>query len=65
MTFQPLALWIRACECNVALIGGNMYTAQIDRHGNIIVCKGDRERNGYRIFFVGSYNECLNRKVSA
>ena len=40
-----------------------MYTAQIDRHGNIIVCKGDVERSGYRIFFTGSYNECLNRKV--
>ena len=40
-----------------------MYTAQIDRFGNIIVCKGDRERNGYRIFFTGSYNECLNRKT--
>jgi hypothetical protein len=39
-----------------------MYTAQIDRFGNIIVCKGDRERNGYRIFFTGSYNECLNKK---
>jgi hypothetical protein len=39
-----------------------MYTAQIDRHGNIIVCKGDTERNGYRIFFTGSYNECLNLK---
>jgi hypothetical protein len=42
-----------------------MYTAQIDRFCNIIVCKGDRERNGYRIFFTGSYNECLNRKVVA
>jgi len=41
-----------------------MYTAQIDRFGNIIVCKGDRERNGYRIFFTGSYNECLNRKMT-
>jgi hypothetical protein len=43
----------------------SMYTAQIDRFGNIIVCKGDRERNGYRIFFTGTYNECLNRKVVA
>jgi hypothetical protein len=43
----------------------SMYTAQIDRFGNIIVCKGDRERNGYRIFFTGTYNECLNRKVIA
>lgn len=42
-----------------------MYTAQIDRHGNVIVCKGDTERNGYRIFFTGTYNECLTRKVSA
>lgn len=39
-----------------------MYTAQIDRHGNVIVCKGDTERNGYRIFFTGTYNECLSQK---
>ena len=42
-----------------------MYTAQIDRFGNIIVCKGSVERNGYRIFFTGSYNECLNKKLVA
>ena len=39
-----------------------MYTAQVDRFGNIIVCKGSVERNGYSIFFTGSYNECLSRK---
>ena len=42
-----------------------MYTAQIDRNGNIIVCKGDLERSGYVIFYRGTYNECLNRKVIA
>jgi hypothetical protein len=42
-----------------------MYTAQIDRFGNIIVCKGDRESNVDRIFFTGSYNECLNKKLVA
>jgi len=41
-----------------------MYTAQIDRHGNIIVCKGAVERNGYQVFHWGTYNECLTRKVS-
>jgi len=41
-----------------------MYTAQIDRHGNIIVCKGSVERNGYQIFHWGTYNDCLTRKVS-
>ena len=40
-----------------------IYTAQIDRHGNIIVCKGDVERNGYRIFFEGTYSECLLKKA--
>jgi hypothetical protein len=40
-----------------------MYTAQIDRHGNIIVCKGDLERSGYRIFFTGTYSECLCKKA--
>ena len=41
-----------------------MYTAQIDRHVNIIVCKGDLERSGYVIFYRGTYNECLNRKLT-
>jgi hypothetical protein len=39
-----------------------MYTAQIDRHGNIIVCKDSIERSGYVIFFKGTYNQCMNRK---
>jgi hypothetical protein len=42
-----------------------MYTAQIDRNRNIIVCKGNVERSGYVIFFTGTYNECLNKKASA
>ena len=41
-----------------------MYTAQIDRHGNIIVCRGEVERSGYQIFCWGTYNDCLNRKVN-
>ena len=41
-----------------------MYTAQIDRFGNIIVCKGEVERNGYQIFCWGTYNECLARKAN-
>jgi len=36
-----------------------MYTAQINRHGNIIVCRGDEERRTYQIVFAGSYAECL------
>lgn len=36
-----------------------VYTAQRDSHGNMIVCKGSVERNGYRIIFSGSYNACL------
>ena len=41
-----------------------MYTAQIDAHGNVIVCKGDEQRRGYRIAYTGSYNECLSWKVT-
>lgn len=41
-----------------------MYTAQIDRHGNIIVCKGAVERSGYQVLHWGTYNECLNRKAT-
>ncbi len=35
------------------------YTAQKDRNGNTIVCRGDTARSGYRIIFVGTYSECL------
>jgi len=40
-----------------------MYTAQINTHGNIIVCKGDQVRNSYRVIFTGSYAECLRLKI--
>jgi len=39
-----------------------MYTAQINAHGNVIVCKGDVVRNSYRIIFTGSYAECMRLK---
>ena len=41
----------------------NMYTAQINKFGNIIVCKGDTIRNSYEIAFTGTYNECLAFKA--
>ncbi len=31
-----------------------MYTLQIDRNRNMIVCKGDLVRNGYRIIASGT-----------
>jgi hypothetical protein len=40
-----------------------MYTAQIDAHGNVIVCRGDEQRRGYRIAYTGTYNECLMFKA--
>lgn len=40
-----------------------MYTAQIDSYRNVIVCKGDRERSGYRIAYRGSYQQCLGWKA--
>lgn len=40
-----------------------MYTAQINEHGNVIVCKGDTVRNSYRIIFTGTYAECLMVKA--
>jgi len=42
-----------------------MYTAQINAHGNVIVCKGDTVRNSYRIVFTGTYAECLAVKAGA
>jgi hypothetical protein len=41
-----------------------MYSAQINTHGNVIVCKGTEVRNSYRIIHVGTYEECLQLKVS-
>lgn len=41
-----------------------MYTAQINVHGNVIVCKGDTVRNSYRIVFTGTYNDCLTFKIN-
>jgi len=42
-----------------------VYTAQRDSHGNMIVCKGSVERNGYRIVFSGTYSDCLAVKAGA
>lgn len=42
-----------------------MYTAQINKFGNVIVCKGSEVRNSYTIIFTGSYNECLLKKLRA
>lgn len=35
-----------------------MYTLQLDSHGNAIVCRGDDVRNGYSIFYRGTYDAC-------
>lgn len=42
-----------------------MYTLQSDSHGNLIVCKGDTVRNGYRIIANGTYAAMLAKKVGA
>jgi len=41
-----------------------MYTAQINIHGNVIVCKGNTVRNSYRIVFTGTYQDCLTFKIN-
>lgn len=38
------------------------YTLQIDGHGNMIVCKGDQVRSGYRIVRAASYAECCHAR---
>lgn len=40
-----------------------MYTAQVNAFGNVIICKGEVERNSYRIVFRGSYQDCLLFKM--
>jgi len=42
-----------------------MYSAQINAHGNIIVCKGTQVRNSYKIVHLGSYQECLKFKLNS
>jgi len=42
-----------------------MYTAQINAHGNVIVCKGADVRNSYKIIHTGTYAECLKIKANA
>lgn len=44
--------------------GNRMYTAQVNAHGNIIVCKGSEVRNSYKIVFTGTYAECRNVQVN-
>jgi hypothetical protein len=39
------------------------YTAQRDRNGNWIVCRGEVARNGYTIIFTGSYDDCWCYKL--
>ena len=40
-----------------------VYTAQVNSHGNVIVCGDEIPRNSYRIIFTGTYQECLQRKL--
>ena len=43
--------------------GHEMYTAQVNAFGNVIICKGSDVRNSYRIVYTGSYAECLEIKA--
>lgn len=40
-----------------------IYSAQINSHGNIIVCGDTVPRNSYQIVFTGSYQACLDYKA--
>jgi hypothetical protein len=39
-----------------------VYTAQVNRFGNVIVCGDSIARNSYDIIFTGTYQECLSFK---
>ena len=39
------------------------YTAQVNSHGNIIVCGDKIARNSYKIVMIGTYQECLDYKA--
>jgi hypothetical protein len=40
-----------------------VYSAQINAHGNVIVCGDTIARNSYRIVLTGTYSQCLALKV--
>jgi len=40
-----------------------MYTLQSDSHNNLIICKGDTVRSGYRIVNYGTYNAMIAAKA--
>ena len=46
-----------------------IHTAQVNAHGNVIVCKGEivrnSYRNSYRIIYRGTYQECLRFKANS
>ena len=47
-----------------AYIGVNyMYSLQVDKHGNAIVCKGDRPRAPYTVIARGDYLKMLTLQV--
>lgn len=39
-----------------------MYSAQVNAHGNVIVCGDTVPRNSYRIIVTGTYKECVDWK---
>jgi hypothetical protein len=41
-----------------------IYTAQVNRHGNIIVCGDEVARNTYSIIYTGTYPECMAIKYA-
>ncbi len=40
-----------------------MYTLQSDSHNNLIICKGDTVRSGYKIVNYGTYNAMIAAKA--
>lgn len=41
-----------------------IYTAQVNKFGNVIVCGDAVPRNTYRIIFQGTYQQCLTVKAN-
>ena len=39
-----------------------IYTAQVNKFGNVIVCGDEVARNSYRIVLTGTYPECMAYK---
>ena len=40
----------------------DVFTLQIDKHNDLIVCPGKSPRKGYQVVFTGTHSQCMHEK---